>query len=182
MWCDAIRSDPAAFKRNLKKACQDPSIASREAWAKTKLLQSITQTWQCGDCDKVLKSKQALAAHRVRKHGARHIAHWLVAGTICPVCMTEFWTRHKLLEHLQDKAPKCLAYLRLSADRLTDEQVAVLDGYAAEQAKSNRIATSRRAAAVRPATRLLGPLPAVPCEEEPGGCHHPLGVGRRWLN
>ena len=96
--------------------------------------------------------------------------------------MTEFWTRHKLLEHLQDKAPKCLAYLRLSADRLTDEQVAVLDGYAAEQAKSNRIATSRRAAAVRLATRLLGPLPAVPCEEEPGGCHHPLGVGRRWLN
>ena len=51
--CDAIRSDTAAFKRNLKKACQDPSIASVETWAKTKLLQSITQTWQCGDCDSV---------------------------------------------------------------------------------------------------------------------------------
>ena len=75
----------------------------------------------------MLKSKQALAAHRVRKHGARHIAHWLVAGTSCPVCMTEFWTRHKSIEHLQDKAPRCLAYLTLFGDQLTDAQVATLD-------------------------------------------------------
>ena len=183
MWCDAIRSDPAAFKRTLKKACQDPSIASREAWGKTKLLQSITQTWQCGDCDKVLKSKQALAAHRVRKHGARHIAHWLVAGTSCPVCMTEFWTRHKYIERLQDKAPRCLAYLTLFGDRLTDAQVATLDEFAVLHAQSTKLKTSRRAAALRPAERLPGPLPAIPSEEPPPrGAHHPLGVGRRWLS
>ena len=96
--------------------------------------------------------------------------------------MTEFWTRHKVLEHLQDKAPRCLAYLALTATRLTDARMGELGAEATKHAQSIKIAGSRRATALRPATRLHGPLPNVPMEESPDGLHHPLGIGRRWLN
>ena len=96
--------------------------------------------------------------------------------------MTEFWTRHRCIEHLQDKAPRCLAYLTLFGDPLTDAQVATLDEFAVLHAQSTKLKTSRRAVAMRPAERLPGPLPAIPSEEAPAGAHHPLGMGRRWLD
>ena len=64
------------------------------------------------------------------KHKMRHPAHWLIDETCCPACLTEFWTRHKVLEHLQEKAPKCFAYLVLIASRLSDARVEELDGEA----------------------------------------------------
>ena len=86
------------------------------------------------------------------------------------------------MERLQDKAPRCLAYLTLFGDRLTDAQVATLDDFAVLHAQSTKLRTSRCAVAMRPAERLPGPLPAIPSEEAPAGAHHPLVVGRRWLN
>ena len=136
----------------------------------------------CDVCGKALRSRQALAVHKAIAHKMRHPAHWLVNDTYCPVCLTQFWTRHKILEHLQEKAPRCLAYLQLTAERISDEEVLKLDADAAAHARANRTRGSRRASAVRPAVRLLGPLPSVPMEDLPPGRHHPLGVGRRWLN
>jgi len=74
------------------------------------------------------------------------------------------------------------AYLSLTAARLTDARMDGLDAEAMEHAKSMKVAGSRRATALRPATRLVGPLPNIPMEEAMYGNHHPLGVGRRWLN
>ena len=177
-----IRQSPAQFKRKLKTACQHPLICDRAAWATTRHLQEMGVDWTCNDCGKILRSRQALAVHRAIAHKARHQAHWLVRDTYCPVCLTQFWTRHKVLEHLQEKAPRCFAYLQLTAERISDEEAFRLDAEAAAHARATRTQGSRRASAIRPAVRLAGPLPNVPMEDLPGGRHHPLGVGRRWLN
>ena len=175
-WCCATREDPASFKRKLKLASEDPLVGDRAAWAVTKSLQSLGISWQCEICGDHLKSKQALAVHRAMKHGVRHVAHALVEDTFCPTCLTEFWSRHKVLEHLQEKAPRCLAYLILTATPISQDRVKVLDEQATLHAHQTKIAGSRRASAVRPAIRLAGPLPNVPMEEPT------LGAGRRWLN
>jgi hypothetical protein len=181
-WCNAVRGNPASFKKKLRLACQDPEICSRAAWANSRHLHSLGQTWQCGDCEQSFKSRQASAVHRVRKHSFRQMSHWLVEDTSCPACLKEFWTRHKALEHLQEKAPRCCAYIALTAPRLSDARVDELDEDARQYAKSMNTVGSRRATALRTAIRLSGPLPNVPMEELPTGRHHPLGIGHRWLN
>jgi len=181
-WCGEIRQSPSTFKRKLKIACEDAMISSRATWANTRLLQSIGQNWCCETCGKNFQSRQGLAVHRAIKHKSKHAAHWLVDNTFCPACLTEFWTRHKLLEHLQEKTPRCFAFLTLSGFRVDDTRVEELDAEAQRQAKQMKVAGSRRATALRPALRLPGPLPNVPMEEMPAGRHRPLGVGRRWLN
>ena len=181
-WCDSIRHGPAAFKRKLKAACSDPLVSSRASWASTRHLQSIGLDWNCELCANSYKSRQALAVLSAIKHKEKHAAHWLVDDTFCPVCLTEFWTRHKVLEHLQEKAPKCFAFLSLTTPRLPAARVEELDELARQQARCMKITGSRRATALRPAMRLAGPLPNVPLEELAEGRHHLLGVGRRWLN
>ncbi len=104
----------------------------------------------------------------------------MVIGTECEVCPTQFWSRHKLLEHLQDRAPVCRAALSAARPRIELEEVQRIDAEARVEAMTERRVGARRARTIRPAVRVIGPMVQLPIEE-PSGAHRPLGVGRRWL-
>ena len=49
--------------------------------------------------------------HYVTKHKGMHVADLYTAGDTCPICMTKFCTRHRVVAHLKG-ADKCLALAR----------------------------------------------------------------------
>ena len=46
-------------------------------------------------------SEQKCALHRFSKHGYKHAVKRFVVGTHCLMCLTEFHTRERLLNHLK---------------------------------------------------------------------------------
>ncbi|CAE7247533.1 impdh [Symbiodinium sp. CCMP2592] len=69
------------------------------------------KTWPCDCCDAAFASQQQLAAHRFAVHGRHCEARRITCGTTCHVCCTRFWTRARLIRHLQHDSPKCLSCL-----------------------------------------------------------------------
>ena len=57
------------------------------------------QQHQC-DCGKRFHSSTALAVHKRVIHGIHSEVYELVAGTICPICLKQFWTENRLRAHL----------------------------------------------------------------------------------
>ena len=180
-WCAAIAVSPAGFRQHLMTACRDDKVAMRSVWTASASLVGLGVPIACEDCGKLLGSKQALAVHKNRAHKHIHYVHFLTRTTTCEVCMTQLWSRHKIVEHLQDKAPFCRAFLSAFRQPLPVEEVMELDELARLEARTTRHLGARRARALRPAMRMPGPLVNLPVAEQSGG-HHPLGLGRRWLS
>ena len=61
----------------------------------------------CPECHKIVCGAAALASHRRKVHGVLSLGALLQDHTICPVCMTEFWTPARLWLHLR-KSDVCL--------------------------------------------------------------------------
>ena len=79
--------------------------------------------WLCG-CGAWFSNKRALQVHRHRKHGAFSEIYGMVSGSVCPACLTQFWTSQRLHMHLQyqprdGRGNRCysmIATLRLTRD------------------------------------------------------------------
>lgn len=56
-------------------------------------------THQC-HCGKLCRSAQGLAVHKMKVHGERAPESRFLESPLCPVCMTWFWTVHRLRMHL----------------------------------------------------------------------------------
>ena len=56
--------------------------------------------YYCYDCAVGFSSAQGFAAHCKKKHGRAHPRANVVFGTSCLCCLTEYWTRSRLLAHL----------------------------------------------------------------------------------
>eukprot|EP00973_Karenia_brevis_P018851 2584783-Karenia_brevis.AAC.1 len=93
-------------------------------------------------------------------HGWTHPAHYLVDTTYCPVCLIEFHTRARVLEHIMYKGKKCRCYqhLTLRGPVIDDDKVALLKKDVAASSHKCRAQGHRRSHAAKPAVRLCGPL------------------------
>ena len=115
----------------------------------------------CQECGKVEKSLQQLNLHRFRKHGWLHPAHTLVDNVFCRICLTNFHTRTRLLEHIMYKGKKHRCFLRLQkcGEVISYQRALELN---AIEAQNNLIlyrAGHKRSYAAKPAHRIYGPLP-----------------------
>eukprot|EP00973_Karenia_brevis_P085207 11826936-Karenia_brevis.AAC.1 len=92
-------------------------------------------------------------------HGHVHEAHFLVDGTQCPVCLTEFHARSRLLEHVMYKGKRfsCFHNLLLRGRVLDATQVEVAKHQVALESKNFKHGGRRRAHAFLPACRAQGP-------------------------
>ncbi|OLQ04656.1 hypothetical protein AK812_SmicGene12235 [Symbiodinium microadriaticum] len=66
---------------------------------------------QCPKCDASFETFQALTAHLFAKHGTQCEAQEYSGSTLCRACMRQFWSRKRLVRHLQHDAPGCLRIL-----------------------------------------------------------------------
>ena len=62
--------------------------------------QNLDDGWMCF-CAATFSTKRALRTHQTTKHHNRTIESKFTAGTICPCCLLQFWTRGRLMQHLR---------------------------------------------------------------------------------
>ena len=105
----------------------------------------------------------------------------LVTTTFCEICLVEFHSRQRLINHVAEKSEVCRNCYHLLGLSLTPEEANTLDSIEAAHSKENNLKGLPRNHAKSLCVRLQGPLhPVVAPFLVSFGAHNPLGVGRRW--
>ena len=78
----------------------------RSGWVCVALPTCHQGEWKCSLCSFECSTKAALAVHMANRHNQQLVAK-SVAGSICPVCQTQWWTTFRLREHLRRCAACC---------------------------------------------------------------------------
>ena len=103
-----------------------------------------------------------------------------MADTFCPVCLKQFWSRERVVNHIRYRSKVCLANLKLRGPCLTtleaDELDVVEHGAHAKLARSGL----RSHHASIPAVQLAGPLQSVFAIPGTESLHHALGRGHNY--
>ena len=115
----------------------------------------------CDLCGKVLGTYQQLQLHMFSKHDWLHPADLLTHETHCSICLTQFHTRSRLLEHLKYKGARfqCFRTLSSSGPSITYQYARQLNQQEAILNKALAHKGLRRSYARKPAHRTPGPLP-----------------------
>ena len=66
------------------------------------------KTKQCPYCNHAFHGAAALASHVSKHHGIPSMATQMAHGTVCQVCLQNFWGQFRLREHLR-RSRECLA-------------------------------------------------------------------------
>ena len=123
-------------------------------------------------------SSQAHAVHNFTKHGIKCGFRNYVPFTHCLVCMREFWSRERCLNHVK-KSKVCKYNLILRGPCLTQDEADVLDQNERMRNRQLHLVGRRRHAVDNAAVRLPGPLEPIILLESQVSTHHPLGCGQR---
>ncbi len=135
----------------------------------------------CPRCAKTFDSIQKLNLHLFKAQGLKNPIRRLVSTSTCPICLTEFHTRTRILNHLRYRSHVCRCNL-LIAGPLLSVEADLLDF---EEAVANRLLAqsgSRAHKAALPCIRVQGPLPAPILIADRHSSHHILGFGRNYTN
>ena len=105
---------------------------------------------------------QHLQLHLFKAHGWLHPSQYYIDAdcTICPICMMQFHTRVRLIEHLRYKGKKrqCLDNMYIVKDVINSDIVLDIIARDAECSRALSRAGHRRTKAQAPAFRVVGPL------------------------
>ena len=115
-----------------------------------------------------------------KKHNIKSVERQYVSGTQCPICLVEWWSRERIINHLRYRSPTCRLNLLMYPPELTIQQAEELDREAVELYRSLAKSGRRRHAAVQPCVQALGPMRPIVLEPGCESSHHPLGRGHRY--
>ena len=96
------------------------------------------------------------------------------------MCLKEFWTRERVLNHIKYRSKVCRLNLHLRGPCLSEQEADALDFACASSNVDLYRQGRRRHHVSKPSIRLPGPLLAVVLPEDLLSEHHPLGVGRNY--
>ena len=120
------------------------------------------QSFKCTLCDFKAPTMQQLQLHMFQPHIWLHTSQYYIDAdcSICPICMMQFHTRVRLIEHHRYKGKKrqCLANVYIVKDPINPETVRDIITRDAEQSRALSRAGYRRTKAQAPAYRVCGPL------------------------
>ena len=112
--------------------------------------------FHCYDCGKPFMTRAQLLSHNAKVHGARRPIRRRIVGTQCQTCLTEFWSRERLVYHAKS-ARRCSAWYEAYATACSPEEAACRDADAASTQRDNRRSGLQERFAHRPAVRAHGP-------------------------
>ena len=79
--------------------------------------------------------------HKYKVHGIKRFERRLIDVTHCPVCLLEFWSRERVINHLCDKSDTCRNHLLLRAVPMSVED--------ADELYAHELSTNIRSAAAK---------------------------------
>ena len=142
-------------------------------------LQSQTQVHACSICGKNFPSNQQLSLHLFKSHGVKNVCRKYVWDTHCPVCMTDFRSRERVINHVRYRSKICRDYLFAGPPALSDEQAEELDVTESQRNREMYVRNQRRHCTDdRPAFRIPGPLSLLSTDAP--SQHHPFGCGHNY--
>ena len=97
-------------------------------------------SFACTLCGKDEPSYQALAAHLARTHGVLREARTRIMNGKCAVCLRNFHSRERCIEHVHKASPICLMNTLLFLPRLSPDVIAKAD----EEQKARGMAARAR--------------------------------------
>ena len=96
--------------------------------------------------------------HLYKEHGVRPDIRRLVETTVCIACMSDFFSRERLIRHVARCSPRCHEVYVLTQVQVNDDTLSHLEAEALANTKSLKTQGHRRELATKPPLRLRGPL------------------------
>jgi hypothetical protein len=112
--------------RRVRAFCSLPFANLIHHWAVTRSLTNSNAFVFCSSCDKAFKSMQSLTLHQFKAHGIKDPIRLKVPSTCCPICLKEFWTRPRIINHVK-KTQTCRLNLSLHEPYITCDEADELD-------------------------------------------------------
>ncbi len=117
----------------------------------------MSHTHFCEHCSFGCDSVQQLALHLFKHHGIKDDIRLYVSGTRCPICLTEFWQREVLLNHIKRGRTPCKRQVMLRGPVLTVAQADEIELALRPFYKKQHNRGKRRHAVEAPCVRAHGP-------------------------
>ena len=157
-WVARIRRGPEAFQKDLATAASERRPNSRSAWATIRRLGDLGLTFACAQCSFAAASRQQLAIHSFKVDGLRRPVRGYIDTAYCPIGLQLFYTRERVICHVQEKSHRCRAVILNCFAQLDSRVVKELDATDAAEARDLFKQGRRRHYASKVASRLHGPL------------------------
>jgi len=177
-WAEYVQAHPKVSAKQISAFCKSPFANICAQWAVSPVLQAFAQPIACTACGRISKSSQAHSVHMFRSHGIKCMFRRYIPHTHCLVCLREFWSRERCLNHAK-KSKVCRSNLLLLGPCLSQEEADALDQDCKVRNRELHAAGRRRHATDLSSVRLQGPLQPIIVLESHVSSHHPLGVGQR---
>jgi len=176
-----VADSPKAFARNVKSYCKRPFANMAAEVPEKRSLLHLGSQLACHYCGHSCHSLQQLNLHMFKAHQVRNLMRLYVRGTHCEVCLKEFHSRERALNHVRYRSAACRANLLFRGPVLSDDEASTLEGHERERNVALARAGKRRHHASTPAVQLQGPLLPILLLGDGLGNHHPLGIGHSYL-
>ena len=156
-WCQAhpegLKGLQALFS---SKAALHPEWWASEKFLKKKIAAELPSNFVCYECGEAFGTKAALHTHLFKKHKVKKPTRRYVDDSICPVCLTQFHTRHRVVHHLE-RHSRCRDALCNSPPLLSPEAAEALDEKERELHRALHKRGQPPTHAALPAYRMCGP-------------------------
>ena len=149
---------PETFNKALAKAASERGPNAPSAWATTKRLRDLGETFHCSHCSFVAASRQQLAIHAFKVHGIHRPIRGYIDTAHCPVCLQLFYSREREICHVHEKSHRCRAVILNCFTPLDVYVVEELNAIDAAEARALNKQGRRRHYVSTLASRLQGPL------------------------
>ena len=157
-WIQIISRCPKGFKKNLQAAKSEHGVNDIQAWAKTNKLAEVNTIFQCDSCNFSCCTRQQLALHSFRVHGAWRRLRDYIDTDFCPVCLQMFHSRIKVINHIEEKSLRCRLVVCTTFSKPPPEIIAAMDDEDAQLARALAKIGRRRHHKDIYVERMAGPL------------------------
>ena len=185
-WVKHIRASPGQFKELVNQFARTKFAnlhEGAEAIQKEPTPQS-DNSFDCSICSTSFPTFQQYSLHMFKRHQCKNIWRLYVGtSTACAICLRQFWSRERLLNHIRYRSQLCKCNYRLRAPVISETEAVVIDSQLASDHARLARNGRRRHFADEPVIRLAGPL--LPIVTDPDGhtsSHHPLGFGHNYYS
>ena len=176
-----IVENPLCFSRKVKAYCRNPFANLATETPVKPSLQNLGHNVECQICNRSFTSLQQLSLHMFKARQVRNQMRLFVDTTHCCVCLKEFRTRERCLNHVRYRSAVCRANLLLRGPLISESEASRIEESEKVHNASIARAGKRRHHVTEPAVQLSGPLLPVVSLTQVSGNHHPLGNGHSYL-
>ena len=176
-WSASVRDNKNSYRKSVMRTCSLTIANVISQWANTPAIVVLGETHKCSQCDRSFRTRQSLAVHRFKAHGIKSIERQYLPHSQCPICLVEFWTRERVINHVRYRSMVCRENLLIRPPELSPQQADRLDELEQENFRKMQSRGNRRHKVVEPCVQAAGPLLPIVLDPDNISAHHPLGRG-----